>query len=128
MTNIQGQSSPYSEDWSSYRKLVVDTLKRLDDRTLDTFQRLSDLASRVQVIEHSGHGKELARLEAQLQNEINKMSTKMTDIDDEIEKINDTLSSAAGAQKVLLWVVGVGTGVIGFLANFLFEKLPMFAS
>lgn len=112
------QSSPYSEDWSSYRKLVVDTLKRLDDRTLDTFQRLSDLTSRVHLIENNSHTRDLGRLE----NEINAVDGRVDDIDDQLLEITKTLAEQAGSKKVMIWLVGILCSVIGFAANLGVDK------
>lgn len=112
------QSSPYSEDWSSYRKLVVDTLKRLDDRTLDTFQRLSDLTSRVHLIENNSVFKDLARQET----EIKAVDSRADDIEDQIQEITKTLAEQAGSKKVFVWLVGILCSVVGFVASVGVEK------
>lgn len=40
-----------SEEWISYRKLVIETLSKLDDRSLELYDRVADLAARVHVLE-----------------------------------------------------------------------------
>lgn len=112
------QSSPYSEDWSSYRKLVVDTLKRLDDRTLDTFQRLSDLTSRVHLIENNSTFRDLGRLG----DDVKDVNARIDDIDDILTEINKTLAEQAGSKKVMIWLVGILCSVIGFAANLGVDK------
>jgi hypothetical protein len=113
------QSSPYSEDWSSYRKLVVDTLKRLDDRTLDIFQRLSDLTSRVNLIEHAGHDKEIARIEKL----VDAVDQRVDDVETIMIELKTKLAGADGAKAVYMWLVGIGCSVVGFLASIAVEKL-----
>lgn len=54
------------EDWGSYRKLVIDTLRRLDERTLEFHESLSDLHTRVSLIEHNDHSKEIDRLDKEI--------------------------------------------------------------
>lgn len=115
MSNTPVQSSPYSEDWSSYRKLVVDTLKRLDDRTLDTFQRLSDLTSRVHVIENNSN---IGRIES----DVKAIDKRADDIEADINEIKTTLAEQAGSKKVFVWLVGIICSVIGFAASIGVEK------
>lgn len=119
MSNAPIQSSPYSEDWSSYRKLVVDTLKRLDDRTLDTFQRLSDLTSRVHLIENNNtFAKDLARIEA----DVKAVDGRVDDVEDQLLEVTKTLAEQAGSKKVFVWLVGILCSVIGFAASVGVEK------
>ena len=57
---------PLEEDWSSYRKLVIDTLRRLDERTLGFHESLNELHTRVTLLEKLDHADELERIDKEL--------------------------------------------------------------
>lgn len=113
MSNTPMQSSPYSEDWSSYRKLVVDTLKRLDERTMDTYQRVNDLA-----VGHAGHEKEIERIELN----VDAVESRVDDVESEVDKLKTQYAENSGARAVYMWIIGIGCTIVGFVANVAVEK------
>lgn len=86
------RDSAPAEDWNSYRKLIIDTLRRLDERTLALNESLQELHTRVTVLEKEDSKDELARLDKEiiaLRVEVFQFKTK-----DEAKK-----EAAAGAKR-----------------------------
>jgi hypothetical protein len=100
MTNSPPENAAYSEDWSSYRKLVVDTLKRLDDRTMEMYQRFFDLVGRVSALE--GNEKEIDRLEKAIE----CVDTKADGIKSDVGTLKVQVAEYKGFKNGAMWIIG----------------------
>ncbi len=106
MANRPVDPTPFAEDWSSYRKLVVDTLRRLDERTQQIYDDMADLTNRVFILEKSGQDKD-----------IEKLDDRVTKVHDDYlvfkAEVNNKLATSKGA----LWAIGVGWTAITTIAS-----------
>ena len=98
--------TPFAEDWSSYRKLVVDTLRRLDERTIEIYDKMTDLSQRVTILEQNDNDKEIERLE-----------DRLTKLDDEYKDFKSEVSDKMSTTKGVLWAFGVGWTAITVIAQ-----------
>jgi hypothetical protein len=96
-------NAPFAEDWSSYRKLVIDTLRRLDERTLEFSESLNELHTRVSLLEHADDSAEIDRLDKE-------MIALRVDFFQFKTKIEADASAIAGSKKTnMIWWGGIWT-------------------
>lgn len=98
--------TPFTEDWNSYRKLVVDTLRRLDERTLEIYDKMADLSSRVTILEQIDNDKELKRLD-----------DRITDLDDNYSDFKTEISDKVSTVKGVIWTLGISWTAITVIAQ-----------
>lgn len=89
------------EDWNVYRKLVVDSLKRLDEKTLELHQRLDQQSLKQHTLETKA-------------SEIDKLHERTDELADRIYTVSQSVASINSertTEKVvrrILFVVGGG--------------------
>lgn len=80
MTSPHDNAQSSTEDWSTYRKLVIDTLRRLDARTLEFHDSLSDIKTRIALIERGDPTDDIDRIDTlidSLRDDLNKFKTEI---------------------------------------------------
>jgi len=119
MTNTPVDASSYSEDWSSYRKLVVDTLKRLDDRTMEIYQKFFDLMGRVTALETIDVDKEISRVEKKIES----VETDVEELSDNLEDLKVELGEQKGFRQGATWIIGGIWAIASILLSVGLEKI-----
>jgi hypothetical protein len=91
------------ETWGAYRKLIVDTLKRLDDRTMEIYTTQSKHETRLSVIES-------------LDSE-----NKLKELEEDVETLKGRQKETDGKKSVIVWLIGgiasIATSIITLVAD-----------
>jgi hypothetical protein len=76
------------ETWGAYRKLIVDTQKRLDDRTMEIYTTQSKHETRLSVIESI------------------EIEDKIKDLTTDVEKLKGSKQETDGKKSIIVWLAG----------------------
>ena len=88
-----------SETWGAYRKLVVETLRRLDERTLKMNDTQNKQESRIFVIEQK------------------RYDDRLDDLDESVATIEKKMSEQKGRQGIIMIIAGGIWGIAVLLIN-----------
>jgi predicted RNase H-like nuclease (RuvC/YqgF family) len=89
-----------SEEWVSYRKLVIETLSKLDDRSLELFDRVSEVSGRVTNLE-----KAINEFPNIIEQDVAELREARKENTKRIETLERESASRSGMQKVGTWIV-----------------------
>ena len=97
-------SSSDSEEWIAYRKLVIDTLSKLDERSIELYGKMADLTARVNALENSGgSSKEIEYIEASVET----LDSRVTAVETNVSSLNTTRAIGAARNDAILWIGGI---------------------
>lgn len=88
-----------TETWGAYRKLIVETIRRLDERTLEMHDVQNKQESRIFVIEQKNYDSRLKELE------------------DKLEKITIAMGEDRGRRTIINVLIGGGWAIGLLLLN-----------
>lgn len=98
---------PTDEDWHSYRKLVVDTLRRLDERTLEIYDDQKGIETRIQLIEKSNFAAEIKNVNVEIKNVRDAFEKFATNIEQKVSMIRGVMWTIAAIWTVVTVLAGI---------------------
>lgn len=117
---MASNNNDLSEEWVAYRKLVIETLSKLDERSLELYDRVADLAGRVTALEknRSPAQQEISNLD----DAVDELDTEMKDALKRIDALEDRGTNEEAIRKAIKLTVGifwtVTTVVIGWAISY----------
>src|ERR1700739_396575 len=96
---VENTNKNDSDDWITYRRLVVETLQRLDERVLALHEKSHENANRIRVIESADFKRLIENVDNGLNDALRDTDNRFNDLQKEVEDIKVSFGSKFGVLK-----------------------------